>query len=512
MIYKKLYDWQKSIVDTFKTRDKFGLFLDMGLGKTPISLALAEANQCSKILVVTLNSKALEDETVSGSWLQWASELRGDYVLHSKNSTATFDVATNDVFVVNFEGLFKRASGGRKGELKERIAEFLVSCKDRNIAIIIDESHKLKNLSSKQTIAVAQIMKISESICKSTKFYLLTGTPFTSGYIDLHSQLFLLGYGMSKTKFIDKFCERGNVLGLLGWQQPIVAYKNVDKLFDLVHQYAITAKSEDIMHLPDKIFVEHKSPQSKVFKKFVNEKLTTETILNELAAESIKIPDFINLTVRGSTKQSNPFYRNIAFPKDDWFAETSGTFWLRARQLSIGFQGNVNESKWFDRRRLRQLRSFLESNEDNYVLFYNYTPELLELYPICESLNYNIDVYCGEIKSLQHYENFEKLSASDKLTHKKNIILANFVSGSTGMNWQCYDKCILFSLPIYRDYEQGIKRVHRIGQKNTVVYHVFSQDNFLDNGMRKSLQDNIDYSKDMFESDLSRVQDLITFD
>lgn len=31
-IYSKLYPFQKKVVDTFKNRSRFGLFLDMGLG------------------------------------------------------------------------------------------------------------------------------------------------------------------------------------------------------------------------------------------------------------------------------------------------------------------------------------------------------------------------------------------------------------------------------------------------------------------------------------------------
>ena len=31
MIYEKLYTWQKNLVDKYKDRESFGLFLDMGL-------------------------------------------------------------------------------------------------------------------------------------------------------------------------------------------------------------------------------------------------------------------------------------------------------------------------------------------------------------------------------------------------------------------------------------------------------------------------------------------------
>lgn len=31
MVYQKLYDWQKQIVDDFYEKSSFGIFLDMGL-------------------------------------------------------------------------------------------------------------------------------------------------------------------------------------------------------------------------------------------------------------------------------------------------------------------------------------------------------------------------------------------------------------------------------------------------------------------------------------------------
>ena len=38
MIYDLLYDYQKDITNEI-TKNEYGLFLDMGIGKTPISLA-----------------------------------------------------------------------------------------------------------------------------------------------------------------------------------------------------------------------------------------------------------------------------------------------------------------------------------------------------------------------------------------------------------------------------------------------------------------------------------------
>lgn len=507
MIYEKLFDYQKHVIDKFKDRQSFGLFLDMGLGKTPISLAFAEQNKCEKVIIVTINAKACETVNDNGSWLYWSSQSNIVYNNLNKNSNLSeIDKDENQLLLINYESLFKRVKEARVSiVLKDILAEFLISCKNKNVALIIDESHKIKNLQSKQTKAIMMIQKLLNMYKANCYTYLLTGTPFTTGYIDLYTQLKVLGYSSSKSHFIDMYCVKGNIAGLYEWQQPIVGYRNINQLFDLVHKYAITIKSEEIVDLPEQIFVEHVIKQSKVFDLYTHEKFKAFDILEELAnrnAEFDKTKYLKNINV------NNPFYRNIAYPDFKWIADTNGTFWLRARQLSIGFQGNSEESKWYDKQRLDELSKFLENNEGNYILFYNYTSELLELYELCSKLGYNVDVYCGEIKSLTYYNEFSKLSDEEKLVNNKNVIISNFASGSTGMNWQEYHQCIIFSLPVYKDYAQAIKRIHRTGQKETCIYHIFSSNNWLDAGMRKALDEQTDYTLDMFEADVERIRQL----
>ena len=509
MIYETLYDWQKNVVDKFKHKDSFGLFLDMGLGKTPLSLAFAEVNNCTKVIVITINSKATEDINTSGSWFSWASKSDMQYKLHNKWGYCNF--YSNDLLLINYESIFSRAKDRTaKTELKQNIQEFINSCKGHNVAIIVDESHKMKNNQSQQTRAILQIKRKLILTANNVFTYLLSGTPFTTGYIDLYTQLKMLGHEGTKTQFIDNFCVRGNVPGLLGWQQPIVGYKNTNELYKLVHKYALTMKSEDVVDLPEKLFVYHPISLNKEFELFTNEFLPGDEILKENAKRPNKLTDAARYQT--THKVNNPYFRNIAYPDLKWLADTSGTFWMRARQLSIGFQGNATESIWFDRTRLDVLKAFLSNNEDNYLLFYNFTPELLELYDICEELGYNVDVYCGEIKSLAYYEKYESQTEAERLTNKKNIILANFASGSTGMNWQLYNKCIIFSIPVYKDWAQGLKRIHRLGQKSTCIYHFFYQKNWLDYSMKQSLETEVEYNHKLFEDDLKRINQLITND
>lgn len=516
-IYNCLYDWQKKIIDNFKSKQSFGLFLDMGLGKTPLGLAMAEANRCTKVIIVTINAKAIESETVKGSWLNWATKSSVKYKFFDKRSTS-FD--GNSLVVINYESLFERGKNKTsRMTLKSSVETFINTCRGHNVAIIVDESHKMKNLQSQQTMALLKIKQKLIRVANNVYTYLLTGTPFTTGYIDLYSQLKMLGCEMTKGDFIDNFCKRGNIPGLLGWQQPIVGYKNIERLYKLIHDYAITIKSEDVVDLPDKVFVDHILEISEPYEMFTTERCQKSKIYDygkrsateQTYTTEFNLTDFLPIK---DVKVNNPFYRDIDYdfsridPIGRWVADTTGTFWLRARQLSIGFQGNAETFKWFDEARLEAVKKFLKENEDNYLLFYNFTPELLRLYDICEELGYNIDVYCGEIKSMHFYERFSSLSEEEKLVNKKNIALVNFASGSTGLNLQEYNKCIIFSVPLYKDYEQGIKRINRLGQKHTTIYHMFHQSNWLDEAMLASLRTSTDYSVKMFESDLKRVQEL----
>lgn len=524
-IYNKLFDWQKSIVDSFKHRSAYGLFLQMGLGKTPISLAMAEQNKCDKVLVVSIKSKAVETENEEGSFFYWAKQSDIPYELYDLNYTGSFN-ENPSLYLVNYSRLYKRNLGEHKKtlELRDEITAFINSCKNKRVAIIIDESHKVKNLQSKQTKAITLIKRNLMFRADRVYIYLLTGTPFTTEYVDTYSQLKLLGYPETKTNFVNHFCIKGNKPGLIGWQQPIVGYKNVDELFRTIHAYSITMESAFVLkNMPKSIFVNHEIPISADMISFIKAKDSGTNIANTFIRHHISDRNIIHKYNQIQKKVNNPFYRDIAYRiyegdgakyglteyNSNWIAETSGAFWLRARQLSIGFQGNSETSYWFDRRRLNALKKFLEQNEDNYIIFYNYTPELLEIYDICEKLGYNIDVYCGEIKSLNFYNAYSSMPKEQQITNNKNVIISNFASGSTGKNWQAYNQCIMFSVPLYKDYEQSMARINRIGQTKTVIYHRFYQKSWLDLSMIKALNEQKQYSSDMFESDLIRIQEMI---
>ena len=532
-IYDKLFDYQKNIVDTYKSRKSFGVFLDMGLGKTPICLALSEINNCTKTIVISINSKAGEDVELNGSWLNWASKSSIGYdnlynkndlvklVKKAKKTNAPLFINNNkDIILLNYEWLYEKQSDNStststskkskksKYTVRACLKEFIKSATNQNIAIILDESHKVKSSNSVITETATTLINIAKIYCKNVYLYLATGTPFTRDLIDIYSQLKLLGWNQTKQTFKDKFCVLSQIPTLLPWQQYPVAYKNVDLLYQLIHHFAITMKTELAIPLPEKTFVYYTLPESNIFKLITRKKLSGKEIGAEFKRRGITdLSEYgIDINCYNTTKLvNNPFYCNLDFPSDLWYADTTIKANLRTRQATIGFQGNSDSFIWYDRSRLDQLEEFLTVNEDNYILFYSYVPELVEIYDICQKLDYNIDVWCGEIKSLTYYNKYSNQSDGERLSNKKNIIIGNWSSMSTGLNLQSYNKCIVFDLPSFGDWQQGIKRINRVGQNNTCIYYLFTQDNTIEKHIKQCLDNNTEYDNNLFMSDLNAI-------
>lgn len=485
-------------------RNRSGYFLIAvcSLGKTVQALALAEVLDADKIIVVTKKSKAEETVATPGSWQQWSTKLANAFqILPRAHGESSIDSNSRQILITNYESIHSR--NDKSSVLSVYIRAVVKSCIKKKVVLFLDESHCIKDPSANQSKALKQLKLELTVRASELHAYLLTGTPFTRGFVDVWNQLRFLGCPMPKMEFRDRFCILGNIPGLLGWQQPIKGYKNVDLLYDLIHQYAITLKSEDVVKLPPQSFVEIVSPKGQYLDCLLKERTTADEIKAFAKVLKKSVPK--DLYPISKNRFLNPFFRNSSYPEEKWLADTPATLWLRGRQMSIGFQGNAEDYEWFDETRLTQLRRLLTENEDNYVLFYNYTPEFFAIFELLEGLGYNVDVYNGEIKSLYFYEKFSNQSEAERLVNKKNVILSNFASGSTGMNWQLYNKCIVFSLPVYRDWAQGLKRVHRTGSTNPVTYYIFSQDNWLDRGMRQALTENRDYSEAMFEEGLRTV-------
>lgn len=499
----KLFDWQKELINNIKTK-YYGLFLDCGLGKTVVGLSLAEKHKCNKILIITINAKAIESEDIKGSFFWWAKQSNINYTFYTKNilkkCPETFD--ENSILILNYESLLKKDTN--KVTLRPEIVKFIKSCKDQNVCLLIDESHLIANLTSKRSKLIFNIKKQLLSIASNLYYYLMSGTPAVNGYISIYAQLKFLNCPLTKEQFIDNFCITKPIYGAPAWVKKVVGYKNIEKLFTIINNYGVSLETSTVIKLPEQIFdTINKYNSQDIFEMFINKKVSGKKIYSLMGTRGDISKDEMK-EYNVSELIDNPYYRNIDYPNLKYLADTTGTFALRARELSIGFQGNSEEYIWYDYTRLNNLERFLSQNEDNYILFYSFIPELCEIYPICEKLGYNISVYSGDIKDMTAYNNYSNLSDTEKLESKKTIVIANWQSASTGQNLQEFNKVIIFDLPIYRDWAQGLKRVHRIGQNKPVIYYDFTCNNMIDNSMREALEMKVDYTDKLFESGLNK--------
>lgn len=460
-VYNTLYDWQKEfcrrVYDDYNNPFGWGFFLKPGIGKTKISIAMAELNNADAILVMTIKSKVLE-ENIRGSFGE-ELELAGYRVFYSHNMhrkkeyqafIASFNAKEKIALVFNYEGLqsariyqmLNIICGGNAFLSKSEIKRQGVVETYKNVVMICDESHMLKSRKSAvfslmdrmfHAAIVPDIQYARENYFRQNikHLYLLSGTPFTVDYLDLWSQLSLLGYEKEFHEyFTDYFEEDLSIKKYNFWALKIKRIKDEDALYDMFHKYSFFAKTEDFYEfLPSEIITHLYVPKSK---------------------------SYIAMSTPG---EDNPDYRTF----DGFVCDLPQIFKMRLRQLTSGFMGNAEDMRFYSDYKIEKLKELLENNPDDYVIMYNYTAEFLMILSVCEELGYDIDVWNGLEKTRHNYDNKEAT--------KNRVFIANIDSGSTGLNLQNYHNIIFFSLPdTWADMEQAIARIKRIGQLNDRVY------------------------------------------
>lgn len=523
-IYNSLYDWQKPFIDklvdkfnieTNPTKEtRYGFFLRMGIGKTKLMTAMAELHDSDCIIVTSILSKVLE-ENIKGSFGE-ELELAGYKVYYShllyqpkplksgKKRTGNGEAAKAerhyDQFIDDFKNKRKIAyvnnydnimtkngfsilhllAGGNTAAKKNTVSETLIGY--GNITWLFDESHKMKSKDSQISKRVHSMLTNDHApglkVIRPNYFkenikhiYLGTGTPFTVGYVDLYQQLRILGHKWTYNNFFNEYCvEDMKIRKFNIYAKAIKDYKNVDKLLDIVDSYAFFARTEN-------------------YYPFLPERITSVMWCKQ--DESYKLMSWNN--------DSNPHYRVY----DNYICDTPSIFKLRLRQLASGFMGNAEHADYYSTWKLDKLTELLEDSEDNYLIFYNYTPELFMIMSVAEELGYVYDIYNGSVKEMKHYNDSNKKS--------KKLILANIKSGSVGLNLQQYKNAVFYSLPdVWSDFEQGVGRIERTGQKSKFVnVYVIMAVNTVETRIWDSLMKGKDYTDKMFERDYIYKEDTL---
>ena len=174
------HSYQEYCIDRICTDPAIGLFLDMGLGKTAITLSAIKRLKyemwCVKKVLIVAPKKVAES-----TWSKEASKwkdlncLRLVHVLGSAAQRAAALAQTADVYLINREN-----------------TQWLVDYYGRSWPfdmVVLDESSSFKNHRAKRFRALKLVRSRINRIVE------LTGTPNPRGLMDLWAQVYLLDCG-----------------------------------------------------------------------------------------------------------------------------------------------------------------------------------------------------------------------------------------------------------------------------------------------------------------------------
>ncbi len=414
----KPHNYQKYCIDRMLESDKLGLMLDMGLGKTIITLTAIQEliyNRFEVGRVLIIAPKKVAEATWTDEIDKWShlSLLRSSLVLGSATKRIKALSKNADIYITN----------------RENVVWLVDYYKNKwpFDMVVLDEWSSFKNHQSKRFKA----LKIIRGRIK--RIVGLTGTPTPNGLIDLWAQVYLLDQGERLEKTIGRYRER--------YFEP--GQRNRTTIFN----YEVKDGSENSIH-----------------------KKIEDICISMQAKDYLELPDVLYETIpvvldNKAKKAYDDLERKMVLEMAD--AEISVT---SAAALSNKLQQLANGALYDEERNVYKIHDckierFLELveslNGKPVLVFYNFQHDLSR---IQESLKKK-GLEVRKLKGPQDQKDW-----NDK---KIDILLAHPASAAYGLNLQKGGNHVIWfglnwSLELY---QQANKRLHRQGQQEKVIIH-----------------------------------------
>lgn len=240
----KPYKYQDIAINRIYDSPRVGLFLDMGLGKTVITLtAIAELiyNRFEICRVLVIAPLRVAEDTWSRESGKWdhLKDLQISKVLGSAAQRRKALARDADVYIINRENvvwLTNELSGLGDGWMFDMI--------------VIDE------LSSFKSAKAQRFKALRKYITKSERVVGLTGTPAPNGLIDLWSQIYLLDGGERLGRTYTSYRERYFTPNQRN-QTTVFNYKPLPEAEELIHNkisdICFSMKAADWLDMPERI-------------------------------------------------------------------------------------------------------------------------------------------------------------------------------------------------------------------------------------------------------------------
>ena len=458
------FEHQKTALRYGWDRTEFGLFMEMGTGKSKVLIdnmgMLYQAGQIDFALVlapkgvyrnwVTKEIPEHMSDDIPHRVIRWVASPNKKQQAEMRSVKDKFDGLT--IFVMNVES-FSSLKGKQAGEWMGRAlgAKGLIA---------IDESTTIKNHKAKRTKALLKIA----SAFKYRR--LLTGSPITKSPMDIYAQTEflrpgLLGYD-SYYAFQGRYAVvQRKTMGQHAFQQ-IVGFRNLDELTNKIDTFSYRVLKQDCLDLPDKIY-----------------------------------------TVRyvGLTKEQRDMYNSIRqhamVMLDNGEMSTAPaviTQMLRLQQIMSGhLKTDEGETIYFPSQRLEALKEILDEHDGKAIIWSRFRHDIQS---ITEMLNKEYGegcaaAYYGDTSDDERNDIVMRFQKSNAL----RFFVGNPATAGYGLTLTEANLVVYYANDFNLETRaQSEDRAHRIGQKNNVTYVDLISEGTIDEKIVKSLQSKIDIS------------------
>lgn len=239
MLFKP-HSYQEFCTSKIVDEPYVGLFLDMGLGKTVITLtAINELryNRWAVQRVLVIAPKKVAEATWQAEAARWdhLQHLRFSAVLGSENKRIRALVTPADIYMISRDNIVWLVDYYRNDWPFDMV--------------VIDESSSFKNYNSKRFKSLKLVRSRIRRIVE------LTGTPSPNGLADLWAQVYLLDQGKRLGRTVSAYREQ---FFTEDKAYPGQAYRTYtpqrdapDRIKAVISDICISLKSEDYLNLPD---------------------------------------------------------------------------------------------------------------------------------------------------------------------------------------------------------------------------------------------------------------------
>ena len=446
MIYKP-YNYQKYAEERIVSQKRAGLFLDMGLGKTVITLSaiakLIKSGEVSKVLIIAplrVAQVTWTDEAEKWEHLKW---LRFSKILGRPSDREKALNEDADIYIINREQVVWLCEKFFMGKRTIRQIPFDM--------IVIDE------LSSFKSPKVQRFKRLRTLTDLMPRVVGLTGTPTGNGLLDLWSEIYLLDRGERLGKYYTYYRERyfepdkRSRQQIFTWKPKPGARREIGwELSNL----CVSMKAKDYLELPErKDIITSVSLPPKIMKQY-----------DEFAKEAY-----------------------LSFARGEVSAVTAGILINKLLQFSNGAVYQDDHSvEEIHKEKLDALAEILEFANSPVLCFYSYKHDLERI-----QREFPDSVKLETPEDLQRWNRGEM-----------PLALCHPASAGHGLNLQKGGHIIVwFGLPWSLElYQQANARLHRQGQtEKTLIYHIISKGT-ADEKVFFALQQKTDIQNEVLES------------